>query len=755
MPASYLKIGGNLSDNAVLESVEVTQALNDHWRCHVECRQTGDVRIAVEDSLGKDLQIVTRDQQGAQHIVFDGIVLEATIVYEIWGTYTARFAGITRSHKLDLTEQEAYFRKKTLGDVASALAGADGLSAGVKCQSKRAKNYVQWGESDFQFLKRIAYEHKAWMRPTAGGIEICDTFQGGSQLAWRQEGGLVEFDVEGALSQPSFNGTHHDARNMKSTSFAKTKVDATFSGASGPMVSAVTSVSQAMLPPGYLHLDSRAATAAEYQDALGRESIRSIGGALSAHGVSQNDTLKAGDAVDISGPFDAKGNYGITKVIHRWTRLGYKNEFWCTPWNNYFSPEGLTHRTMPGVVVARVVDHNDPRKMGRIKIQYDWQGESETGWARMTTPHSGAGRGLMFMPEKGDEVLVGFEHGDAERPYILGALWNGVDTAPRDVFWGGDIEPNDIKRIVTKSGHRIQLSDKEGKESIVMSTPRHLKISLLEKADETGRSMILLHSDNGDLFFNAPDGRVHLRSRYLSQEINSGGATSAVPTPQSNATPPPRAASPAPEASVHPSSSAGIPSRAPKPSIQLASASLIPAAAVTPGAPKMPNRAQGSPQYALTQAQDTARSKLENQPHDGKTFCNIATHQIVSALGGSLQPFTTRLPKGKTRPATANEISANLPKSKDYREVTADEAQQLADHGQLVVAVQPHKGHGHVATLRPDNLEGEAAPTKGSGPVINQIGRNVDIMRQSKAFYRSPAPKYFAPVQQGSDGTVQ
>ena len=83
-----------------------------------------------------------------------------------------------------------------------------------------------------------------------------------------------------------------------------------------------------------------------------------------------------------------------------------------------------------------------------------------------------------FLPEIGDEVLVGFEHGDPERPYILGSLWNGVDSAPREEIWGGDVAPNDIKRIMTKSGHRIQLSDKPGKEAIVIATPTNLKLSV-------------------------------------------------------------------------------------------------------------------------------------------------------------------------------------------------------------------------------------------------------------------------------------
>jgi len=139
------------------------------------------------------------------------------------------------------------------------------------------------------------------------------------------------------------------------------------------------------------------------------------------------------------------------------------------------------------------------------------------------TPHAGSDRGFYFIPEIGDEVVVAFTDGDPERPVILGSLWNGVDKAPTEEFWGGEYAKNDVKRIVTKSGHRIQIVDKEGKESISIATPNHLRISLIEKTDETNRSMITLHSDNGDIFLSAPSGRIHFHSKYFSREVGDGG----------------------------------------------------------------------------------------------------------------------------------------------------------------------------------------------------------------------------------------
>jgi uncharacterized protein involved in type VI secretion and phage assembly len=170
------------------------------------------------------------------------------------------------------------------------------------------------------------------------------------------------------------------------------------------------------------------------------------------------------------------------------------------------------------VVPARVIDHNDPKGMGRLKVQFFWQDEGGTHWARTVSPHAGPGRGFMFMPEVGDEVAVVFEDGDPERPVILGSVWNGVQTAPRFATYGGNIAENNIKRIMTKSGNRLQIIDEPGKETIVLATPNNSSITLTEKHDDTGRTAMLMQS-NGDIVLSAPNGRVHIMSKYFSKDV--------------------------------------------------------------------------------------------------------------------------------------------------------------------------------------------------------------------------------------------
>jgi uncharacterized protein involved in type VI secretion and phage assembly len=536
MAASYvnLQINGEVVANTILKSVSVIQELNHHAQCEVECRHTQDQRLfgipgtealaqRVEEWLGKDLKVLSYDQLGIERVLFDGFVLEVELEYEVYGSYTARVAAVTRSYKMDVTPRHAYYAEQPLGAIAQQLAGLAQLKAEVSAKDRRPLNYVQWGETDFQFLRRLADDHGCWLRPTAQGIEIRDGFQEGTTVQWRGESGekgLRNFKVKGALAPAYFNGAHYNPHEMKSQTFTAVADQADFYDSSQPLVEAVRQASNDVLPPGYLPHRCRMVTLGEYEQLLKKESVRSVGSTVLGYGESWNPELLPGNTVEIEGSLDAQGTYGVTRVVHTWEPSGYRNQFTCTPWKTYTDAHPPQFKPWDGVVPARVVEHNDPKKMGRIKVQYFWQEDGPAHWERMITPHAGADRGFMFMPEKGDEVVVGFEDGDPERPVVLGCVWNGVDQAPRQEFWGGDIALNDVKRIVTKSGNHIQMVDKKGKESVVIGTPHSIRVALIANANETGRETLLLESSLGDIILNAPQGRVHVHSKYYSREVD-------------------------------------------------------------------------------------------------------------------------------------------------------------------------------------------------------------------------------------------
>lgn len=108
-----------------------------------------------------------------------------------------------------------------------------------------------------------------------------------------------------------------------------------------------------------------------------------------------------------------------------------------------------------GVVVGIV--KSKPDDMGRIDVYFPWLSEENKSYpARVATMMAGPGRGSWFMPELEDEVLVAFEHGDVNHPYIVGFLWNGKDKPPQT-------DPR-VRLLRTLNGHEIELYDPDEKE---------------------------------------------------------------------------------------------------------------------------------------------------------------------------------------------------------------------------------------------------------------------------------------------------
>jgi len=146
-------------------------------------------------------------------------------------------------------------------------------------------------------------------------------------------------------------------------------------------------------------------------------------------------------------------------------------------------------------------------------------------------------------------------------------------------------------------------------------------------------------------------------------------------------------------------------------------------------------------QHLIT-AQDKVRNDIKYyKDSEGQTHCNLATRDIVKALGGPIAPLVDK----KGVPLLANDQAANLAASPLYKEVTPQEAQIMANDGKLVIAAYKNpQGHGHVATVRPDAVEGDS-PYGQTGPVINDIGANHRVAHRSGVFSADKEVHYYAP----------
>ena len=180
-------------------------------------------------------------------------------------------------------------------------------------------------------------------------------------------------------------------------------------------------------------------------------------------------------------------------------------------------------RRIYGVVLAGVTNHQDPEGLGRVKLRYPWlSDEVESGWARVATAMSGGGWGLFLLPEVGDEVLVLFERGDMNYPFVVGSLWHAEARPPAD---NGDGK-NAVRLLRSRSGHLVQLDDSDGSEKILIRDRSGKNEIVIDTASNT----IAIRSDQ-DLRLEAKGkialvagGAIELEGASLAVEVKESAS---------------------------------------------------------------------------------------------------------------------------------------------------------------------------------------------------------------------------------------
>jgi uncharacterized protein involved in type VI secretion and phage assembly len=160
-----------------------------------------------------------------------------------------------------------------------------------------------------------------------------------------------------------------------------------------------------------------------------------------------------------------------------------------------------------GVAIAVVTQNNDEEKQCRVKVRFPWHDQPrESYWARLATPMAGDDRGLVLIPEVGDEVLVAFEREDLRFPYILGGLWNGQDKPPI----ANDDGKNDKRILQSRKKHYLLFND--GSTGVV------------ELKHEKGRKITL--DDNGFVVEDEKGNSVKVDSNSSAMTIEAKGQLS-------------------------------------------------------------------------------------------------------------------------------------------------------------------------------------------------------------------------------------
>ena len=344
----------------------------------------------------------------------------------------------------------------------------NGIKRSGECDTHKLPFSVQYGESDFEFLLRICQQHGEWIYWTGEKLHIGKHVAEPIDLTVGRE--LLNVESFVRIHPLGFNLVKRDYLEDQSLTSGSDDLKISNKGFEGTALD----LSKTMLYGKSVKMPRVSAKDKTHLDKLATsrmlaESKNLVG----LSGVSKDRRLLLGTRFKLHPPKGKAsgsdqnpsfGEYIVIRVVHEESGKDvYQNYFEAIPADTPVPPlDPNRKRVRANMETAVVTDNNDAKNLGRIKVRFLWQKENQsTPWIRMAAPYAGSDRGSFFVPEIKDEVLVGFDAGNPERPVVLGSLHHGKAKADH---WQDD--DNLKKGFRTKSGNEILFWDEAGKERI-------------------------------------------------------------------------------------------------------------------------------------------------------------------------------------------------------------------------------------------------------------------------------------------------
>ncbi|WP_029906690.1 type VI secretion system Vgr family protein [Prevotella sp. 10(H)] len=226
-------------------------------------------------------------------------------------------------------------------------------------------------------------------------------------------------------------------------------------------------------------------------------------------GIAKTCDPRIGRLITISMPqgmseFGDLGTYRVVKVTHTIDENHhYSCEFEAIPSSLKFFPVQEIKMPVASSLLGTVINNADPEGQGRVRVEFPFAKDRVSAtWMRVMTPHAGSSdivnknRGIVFIPEEGDQVMVGFEFGDPNRPYVMGSMFHGTNGE-------GGGEKNFKKSIITRSGSKLEFADIEDEEKYTVIL-QHNDNNTVSISVEKDKGTIHIESTQ-DIFIKAPE----------------------------------------------------------------------------------------------------------------------------------------------------------------------------------------------------------------------------------------------------------
>ena len=379
-------------------------------------------------------------------------------------------SGYSATYRMETAHSCFSWNDRTIGDVVKKLCEQAKVQLELNPAFKETKDFIcQYEESDFDFIRRLAHQYQEWMyfdgtklifgkpRKLADPIRL----EYGTTLSSLDIGLQTLARSEQVFSYHS--GADREMQRMTpNLAYGHDKLAGEAFRASLGMFS----------KPARQHALPRISNETELVNYMGRKQAAETAETHYITAESQVPTLRVGSVISLYSSFlervgnlseESLGNFIIIEITHEVSQGSYyKNRFKAIPATIKAMPSPKVRMPLAETQMATVLSNADPQGKGRVRVRMNWQTDGmQTGWVRVMTPDGGSSsdvksnRGFVFIPEVGDQVLLGFRHGDPARPYVMGSLFNGTTG-------GGGGQGNNCKSLTSRRGSSLKLDDSKG-----------------------------------------------------------------------------------------------------------------------------------------------------------------------------------------------------------------------------------------------------------------------------------------------------
>ncbi|MCX2761354.1 phage baseplate assembly protein V [Aquimarina muelleri] len=481
-PKTSLRINGEPLFN--FEQVTLEQSINDHHSFSItvdydSIETVGAYTLdASKEWLGKSVVINFNDTE------FIGIVTDVNLCHEHGYDGKLVVSGYSKTIALENSPHMRSWQDTNLRSILTDTINAVDIPAQVSpVYSSRIEYQTQYRESHFKFIQRMAKQYNEWLY--YDGVQLVfgkPTLPNPIAIEYGADMDSINISIKTIAS----SGTNFSYNALEDTK-NESKTLGQVAGLNELGTHAFETSKSLFNVDAKGYSTTRVQDKSEIDTIVKNKQASAVATASVLSGTSTKQGLTIGSVIKVTaaqkgiGAFDIKnyGEYIITKITHDATGSSeYTNSFEAISSGIQILPEPEVDFPEAHPQIATVVSNEDPKQKGRVQVQFQWQiAEMKTSWIRVMTPDAGSSthhaqnRGHVFIPEVGDQVMVGFRYNDPNRPFVLGSLFNGSTGA-------GGKDQNNYKSIITRSGHTIEFNDTNNSESITIKDKNNNSIHI-------------------------------------------------------------------------------------------------------------------------------------------------------------------------------------------------------------------------------------------------------------------------------------